>query len=64
MKNKIIITLIFSTILISCSTKTQENTNSNVPSPSPIEQKDSYIDDQYEYEPTDSISQDSDGPVH
>ncbi|MBC7475980.1 MAG: hypothetical protein H7263_16985 [Candidatus Sericytochromatia bacterium] len=38
--------------------------NAPLPSISPVESPESYKDDIEEYEPTDSLSQDSDGPVH
>lgn len=63
MIKNILAVFILASIIVSCGEKNKEE-NNLVPSPSPIEQKETYVNDQEEYEPTDSISQDSDGPVH
>lgn len=63
MIKKIVAIFILTSIIFSCGEKNKEE-NTLAPSPSPIEEKETYVNDQEEYEPTDSISQDSDGPVH
>ncbi|MFN8576936.1 MAG: hypothetical protein U0354_08760 [Candidatus Sericytochromatia bacterium] len=69
-KNNIRFLVIILLILIpSCSKKDIESKEVNTveevaPSMLPVESPDSYEKDIEDYEPTDSISQDSDGAVH
>ena len=52
----------------SCTKNTNAGEDGAIPTPSPVmtpeETPESYQNDIDEYEPTDSLSQDSDGPVH
>ncbi len=61
----VLLLLVF--ILQSCNkSNADDSISKNVPLPSisPVESPESYKDDIEEYEPTDSLSQDSDGPIH
>lgn len=60
--------LIFVLFTASCNktqaTNTDETSSTPTAVPTPEEKPESYQNDIDDYEPTDSLSQDSDGPVH